>query len=205
MQLLSHLNIRTKLASIVVLAAVTAFAIVAVSASLSRGRMIDDRVAQMREATDMLMGLAQSLQGDVAAGKITQADALAQLHQRAHRMIFANGQGYPVVYLPDTTTFVNVGKPETEGKITGGRLGNGALISDLQFGAAKARPEGSAFVYAYPRPGQNVPVGKIAYARFFAPWGIVMSYGLYMDDIDADVNALLLHLGAVGAALLLLM
>jgi methyl-accepting chemotaxis protein len=205
MQLLSHLNIRTKLASIVVLAAVTAFAIVAVSASLSRGRMIDDRVAQMREATDMLMGLAQSLQDDVAAGKITQADALAQLHQRAHRMIFANGQGYPVVYLPDTTTFVNVGKPETEGKITGGRLGNGALISDLQFGAAKARPEGSAFVYAYPRPGQNVPVGKIAYARFFAPWGIVMSYGLYMDDIDADVNALLLHLGAVGAALLLLM
>ena len=100
---------------------------------------------------------------------------------------------------------MNVGKPETEGKITGGRLGNGALISDLQFGAAKARPEGSAFVYAYPRPGQNVPVGKIAYARFFAPWGIVMSYGLYMDDIDADVNALLLHLGAVGAALLLLM
>jgi methyl-accepting chemotaxis protein len=205
MKLLSHLKIRTKLASIVVLAAVTAFAIVAVSASLSKNRMTEDRIAQMREATDMLMGLAQSLQDDVAAGKMTQAEALAQLHQRAHHMTFAGGQGYPVVYLPDTTTFVNVGKPETEGKITGGRLANGALISDLQFGAAKARPEGSAFVYAYPRPGQDVAVGKIAYARFFAPWGIVMSYGLYMDDIDADVNALLLHLGAVGAGLLALM
>jgi methyl-accepting chemotaxis protein len=205
MKLLSYLKIRTKLASIVMLAAVTAFAIVAVSASLSRSRMIDDRVSQMREATDILTGLAQSLQDDVAAGKMTQAEALTQLHQRAHRMIFANGQGYPVVYLPDTTTFVNVGKPETEGKITGGRLASGALISDLQFGAAKARPEGSAFVYAYPRPGQDVPVGKIAYARFFAPWGIVVSYGLYMDDIDADTNAMLLHLGAIGAGLLVLM
>ncbi len=93
MKLLSHLKIRTKLASIVLLAALTAFAIVAASASLSRTRMIDDRVAQMREATELLMGLAQSLQDDVAAGKMTQADALAQLHQRAHRMTFANGQG----------------------------------------------------------------------------------------------------------------
>ncbi|HLY65837.1 MAG TPA: cache domain-containing protein, partial [Chloroflexota bacterium] len=141
------------------LAALTAFAIVAASASLSHSRMIDDRVAQMREATELLMGLAQSLQDDVAAGKMTQAEALAQLHQRAHRMTFANGQGYPVVYLPDATTFVNVGQPGTEGKITGARLANGARISDLQFGAAQAAPEGSAFVYEYPRPGQNVPVG----------------------------------------------
>jgi methyl-accepting chemotaxis protein len=205
MNLLSHLKIRTKLASIVVLAAVTALAIVTTSAWLSRSRMIDDRVAQMREATEILMGLAQSLQDDVAAGKMTQAEALAQLHQRAHRMLFADGQGYPVVYLPDATTFVNVGKPETEGKITGARLANGARISDLQFGAARARPEGSAFIYAYPRPGQDIPVGKIAYSRFFAPWGIVISYGLYMDDIDADTNALLLRLGAVGTVLLVLM
>jgi methyl-accepting chemotaxis protein len=205
MKLLSHLKIRTKLASIVVLAALIAFAIVAASASLSRTRMIDDRVAAMREATDLLMGLAQSLQDDVAAGKMTQADALAQLHQRAHRMTFANGQGYPVVYLPDATTFVNVGQPGAEGKITGARLANGARISDLHFGAARAAPEGSAFLYEYPRPGQSVPVGKMAYSRFFAPWGIVISYGLYVDDIDADLNALLLRLGAVGGGLLALM
>jgi methyl-accepting chemotaxis protein len=159
----------------------------------------------MREATDLLMGLAQSLQDDVAAGKMTQADALAQLHQRAHRMTFANGQGYPVVYLPDATTFVNVGQPGAEGKITGARLANGARISDLHFGAARAAPEGSAFLYEYPRPGQSVPVGKMAYSRFFAPWGIVISYGLYVDDIDADLNALLLRLGAVGGGLLALM
>ena len=51
MQLLSRLNIRTKLAGIVVLAALTALAIIAASASLSRSRMIEDRVAQMREGS----------------------------------------------------------------------------------------------------------------------------------------------------------
>ena len=61
MSLLSRLKIRTKLASMVVLAALTVFATVAVSASLSQRRMIDDRIAQMRTAVDMMIGMAQTL------------------------------------------------------------------------------------------------------------------------------------------------
>jgi methyl-accepting chemotaxis protein len=61
MKLLSHLKIRTKLASMVVLAALTVTAIITVSASLSKSRMMDDRVQQMRTAVDLLHGLAQSL------------------------------------------------------------------------------------------------------------------------------------------------
>ena len=69
MKLLSHLKIRTKLASVVVLAALTVFAIVAIAATLSRSRMLDDRINQMRTAVDLLYGLAQSFQDDVTAGK----------------------------------------------------------------------------------------------------------------------------------------
>ena len=45
----------------------------------------------------------------------------------------------------------------------------------------------------------------MVYVRSFAPWNVVMSYGLYVDDVDADVNALLMRLGAIGAGLLVLM
>jgi len=205
MKLLSQLKIRTKLASIVALAALTAFAIVVVAASLSRGRMIEDRVAQMREAVDMLMGLAQSLQDQVVAGKMTLAEAQAQFRQHAHHMSFGNGQSYAVAYLPDATTLVNGANPAVDGKITGSRAANGAVVADLQFAAARSAPEGAAVTYDYPRPGQTIPVRKMAFARVFSPWNVIMSYGIYMDDIDADVNTVLLHLGAIGAGLLVLM
>jgi methyl-accepting chemotaxis protein len=40
------------------------------------------------------------------------------------------------------------------------------------------------------------------YARNYAPWDITLSSGLYVDDLESDVNALLVKLGSVGAAVL---
>jgi methyl-accepting chemotaxis protein len=97
MTLLSHLKIRTKLASMVCLAALTVTAIIAVSAVLSKSRMMDDRVQQMKAAVDLLHGLAQTFQDDVAAGKMSSDDAKLQFRQRARTMKFGGGQGYPVV------------------------------------------------------------------------------------------------------------
>ena len=73
MKLLSHLKIRTKLASMVCLSALTVTAIIGVSSVLSKSRMLEDRVQQMRTAVDMLHNLAQSLEEEVGAGKLTQA------------------------------------------------------------------------------------------------------------------------------------
>src|SRR5207342_2186940 len=41
--------------------------------------------------------------------------------------------------------------------------------------------------------------------RRFAPWDIYVTYGLYVDDIDTDSNALMLRLGLVGSGLLALL
>ena len=205
MKLLSHLKIRTKLASVVILAALTVFAIVAVAATLSRSRMLDDRINQMRTAVDLLYGLAQSFQDDVAAGKMPLAEAQLRFRERAHHMSFNNGQGYPVAYLDDSTLLLNGANPKLEGKILGTTDANGIVIAEAQLKAGHANPEGATTSYLYPRPGQTVPVRKMVFVRSFAPWNIVLSYGLYVDDIDADVNALLLRLGAIGGGLMLLM
>jgi len=177
MGLLSHFRIRTKLASMVVFAALTVFAIIAVAASLTASRMQADRVEQMRTAVDMLYGLAQSLQDDVAIGKMTQAEALAEFHRRGTKMTFDGGQGYAVVYHPDTSLLINAANPQFEGKITGTKDANGVLISDVLFAAARQSAAGGMVAYLYPRPGQTVPVRKMAFARRFAPWDITMSYG----------------------------
>ena len=205
MNLLSQLKIRTKLASMVALAALTVCIIIALSASLSENRMMSDRVTQMRTAVDLLYGMAQSLQDEVAAGKMTLAEAQAQFRSRGRQMKFDNGQSYPVAYNADTSILLNGANPQLEGKITGAKDSNGVVIADAQVAAGRSSPQGGLTSYLYPRPGQTVPVRKMAFVRAFAPWNILLSYGLYADDIDADVNALLWRLGAMGAGLMALL
>jgi methyl-accepting chemotaxis protein len=205
MGLLSRLKIRTKLASMVALSALTVCAIIVLSASLSERRMLEDRIAQLHAAADMIIGLAQTLQDEVTAGKMTLAEAQAQFRQRGRKMTFNKGQGYPVVYAADTSIMLNGANPQLEGKITGATDSNGVVIAKAQIEAAQRSPEGGTATYLYPRPGQTVPVPKMVFVRSFAPWNVVMSYGLYIDDLDTDVNALLLRLGAIGAGIMLLM
>jgi methyl-accepting chemotaxis protein len=201
--MLSRLRIRTKLASMVVFAALAVFAIIAVAASLSQSRMQTDRIEQMRVAVDLLYGLAQGLQDEVASGKMTVAEAQAEFRKRGRKMQFNGGQGYPIAYFPDQTIFLNGANPQLEGKITGAKDSDGVLIAEAQIAAGKRSPTGGIAPYLYPRPGQTIPVRKMAFARHFAPWNVTMSYGLYVDDIDTDVNALWWRLGLVGLGLIL--
>ncbi len=205
MSLLSRLKIRTKLASMVALAALTVCAIIAVAASLSERRMMEDRVVQLRTAVELLVGLAETLQNEVASGKMSLVEAQHQFRQRGGRMMFNKGQGYPVVYNPDTSLLLNGANPQLEGKITGAVDSNGVMIADAIINAGQRSPDGATASYLYPRPGQTVPVRKMVFARHFAPWNVTMSYGLYVDDVNADVNALLLRLGAIGAGVIMLM
>jgi methyl-accepting chemotaxis protein len=205
MKLLGHLRIRTKLASMVGLAAITVTAIIGVSGVLSKSRMMDDRVQQMKAAVDLLHSLAQTYQDDAAAGKMPLDDAKLQFRQRARTMKFGGGQGYPVVYNADTSILVNGANPQLEGKITGAIDSNGILIADAQLNAARQASQGGVTSYLYPRPGQTEPVRKTVFVRQFTPWNATISYGLYVDDIDADVRALTLELAAVGLGLMLLM
>ena len=205
MSLLSRLKIRTKLASMVALAALTVCAIIAVAASLSERRMMEDRVVQLRTAVELLVGLAETLQNEVVSGKMSLVEAQHQFRQRGGRMMFNKGQGYPVVYNPDTSLLLNGANPQLEGKITGAVDSNGVMIADAIINAGQRSPDGATASYLYPRPGQTVPVQKMVFARHFAPWNVTMSYGLYVDDVNADVNALLLRLGAIGAGVIMLM
>jgi methyl-accepting chemotaxis protein len=206
MSLLSRFKIRTKLASMVVLAALTVLAIVGVAAWLSRARMLEDRVVQMHTAVDLIYGLAETLQTEVAAGKLTVDEAKNKFRYLARHMTFNNGQGYPIAYnATDTSLMLNSANEKLEGKIVGAKDANGVMIADAQISAARQKPEGNTTSYLYPRPGQTEPVRKVVFVRAFAPWNIVMSYGLYVDDIDADVNALLLRLGMIGGGLVLLL
>ena len=75
MNLLSRFKISSKLAGMLALSALAVCANIALSTSLSQKRMMDDRVTQLRTAVDIVIGMAHSMQEEIAAGKLTMAEA----------------------------------------------------------------------------------------------------------------------------------
>ncbi len=202
MSLLSRFTIRTKLTGMVLVSAASICAVIAVAATLSQKRMQQDRMEQLHTAVDLMTGMAESLQEQVTAGKVKLIDAQMQYRALARTMLFGNKQGYLVAYRPDGVILVNAGNPKLEDKNTGAKDSNGVLISKAIMDAGKQTASGGATYYLYPRPGQTEPVSKMVYARHYAPWDVTFSAGLYVDDLDSDVNALLVRLGSLGAVVL---
>ena len=61
--------------------------------------------------------------------------------------------------------------------------------------------EGKGFVAtSFPRPGKTEPVPKLQYVERVKGWDWVVGSGVYMDDVDAEVRAVLARNLAVAAA-----
>src|SRR3546814_10258279 len=49
-----------------------------------------------------------------------------------------------------------------------------------------AQGGGGFLEYVFPRPGSDVPVGKLGYAAPFKPWDIWLGTGIYLSDFNAE-------------------
>jgi methyl-accepting chemotaxis protein len=205
MNLLSRFKISSKLAGMLALSALAVCANIALSTSLSQKRMLDDRVTQLRTAVDIVIGMAKSMQEEISAGKLTMAEAESQLRTRCRHMMFDKGQGYPAAYRADATVVMNAANPQIEGRISTTKDSNGVPIVATILEAASRDPNGTTTTYTYARPGETTPLPKLVFVRKFEPWNMVFAVGLYVDDIDADMNTLLVRLGATGAVVMVLM
>ena len=49
--------------------------------------------------------------------------------------------------------------------------------------------KGAGYVdYMWPKPGESTPVPKVSYVKLFKPWGFIVGSGVYMDDVQADLE-----------------
>ncbi|WP_296445110.1 methyl-accepting chemotaxis protein [Rhodoferax sp. UBA5149] len=95
-------------------------------------------------------------------------------------------------------------KPELDGK-SGSAIRDPSGVAVFEAFAEKVRKDKAGFMeYQWPKPGKEVPVGKISYVQGFEPWGWVVGSGLYMDDLRDDfiANATGLGLVALVAAII---
>ena len=131
MSMLSHLQLRTKLALLLGLSALALVASIASGASLMQQRMIGDRVDKLRAVVQSAMGFARTLDKQVANGQITRDQALAQFRDDLHTVRFDSGTNYVLVQTPDGIVVMHGGDPAREGKPTASKDADGRSSADL--------------------------------------------------------------------------
>ncbi len=204
MFLLSHLRLRTKLGLLLCLCAFGLAAAAGLGAVMLHQRMIDDRVEKLQAAVDTTSSIARSLEAQVAAGRITREQGMAQLRDLVHAMRFDNGNGYLSVYTDTGLTTMHGANPGLEGKPVPLDAATGRSVFTLTTEALVGHDNG-VITYSFPRPGQKEPLRKVAAVTRFAPWQLVFLVGAYTDDLDAVFHASLWRLGGIGGGILALM
>ncbi len=80
-------------------------------------------------------------------------------------------------------------KPELGGRSLADFKDHGGKHLFLEFvKVCKVSGEGTVD-YMWPKPGQEEPVPKLSYVKLFAPWGWIIGTGIYIEDVEASLNA----------------
>ena len=199
----SRLQLRTKLLVLVALSAVAVLAAITLSAFVVRDRMVEDRVDKLRAVVQSTISLARSLEDQVAAKTLTHDQAIDQIRDTMHRMRFDGGNGYVTLLTDDGIVLVQPADPTRENKPSTAADASGRSLNALYADALRDGDTG-VVSYTYPKPGQTQVVPKIAYVARFAPWHAVVLSGAYIDDLDGEIRATIIHLGLFAGLILVL-
>jgi methyl-accepting chemotaxis protein len=204
MSLLSQLRLRTKLALLVGLSALALLAAVGAAGSIMRERMYDERVDKLRSLAEQAASVADDIEKQEAAGGLTRAQAIERYRNAIRPIRYAGGIGYYFAYGMDGQTLVLGPTPEVEGTNRFGATdADGKFL--VQAMIETARAGGGTVVYRYPKPGSTAPLPKLAYVEPIPAWNMLVATGLYIDDLDNDVRATLLHLSMFAGMALAIM
>ena len=130
------------------------------------------------------------------AGLLSRADAQKQAYETINAMKF-DPDGYFFGYDYDVTMLFHPDPKRVGQNFKGKADSKGYAYRDELVKLARAG--GGRTDFYGPKPGEEGnDFRKTSYAKAFEPWGVVVVTGLYMDDLDAEVNAAIFKAISIG-------
>jgi len=180
-------GISAKLSAVVMIAILGFLLISGAALYALRASMVQDRVTKVRNLIEVGRDIAKGFHERALKGEFDDATAKARTVEVLNSLRYDKVE-YFFVYTYDGDCVVLPPKPERVGKnFIDLKDANGSPFVLALINAAKAG--GGDVFYPFPRPGSDVPLGKVAYVLPFEPWGWMMGTGIYLDDIDAEFHA----------------
>jgi methyl-accepting chemotaxis protein len=153
-----------------------------------RALIMAERQSGVQQTVELAHGLLAHYQTQAAQGKLPEDQARTQA-LAAIKALRYSGQEYFWINDMQPKMVMHPIKPEMDGrdlsdfKDVAGKL----LYNDF---VAVVKTSGAGMVsYLWPKPGQTQPVPKIAYVKGFAPWGLIVGSGVYVDTVTDAVVA----------------
>ena len=202
--MLSNLKIRHRLALLVVGALILMVATAAYGLLVLRASIIEDKRIETREIVNLAYSIAEHYGKQAETGKLPLEEAkeraqteIAALRYEADNYFSQYDTAYRMVRHPF--------KPELNGKdLSELKDSTGKRIVYEMVEAAK-RGKGEFVEYLWPRGADKTPLPKLATARLYAPWGLVVASGIYIDDVDTQFRQAASVIGiGIGIGMLLL-
>lgn len=183
--MLSNLKIRHRLALLVVGALVLMVATASYGLLILRASILEDKRTETREIVNLAYSIAEHYGKQAETGKLS----LEEARERAQSDIAAlryEGDNYFSQYDTAYRMVRHPFKPELNGKdLSELKDSTGKRIVYEMVEVAK-RGQGEFVEYLWPRGADKLPLPKLATARLYAPWGLVVASGIYIDDVETQ-------------------
>ena len=156
-------------------------------------------VMNLQQATSLL----GSYQKQVETGSLTQEEAKRQAAERIASIRY-DGSNYLWIHDLESKMIMHPIKPELNGKdMSQEKDVNGTYIFVEMTKACKDKGKGCV-QYQWPKPGNTQPIPKISCVELFQPWGWIVGTGIYIDDVDAQMQKIEIGIGAALCIMLAL-
>src|ERR1019366_98607 len=190
---LTNLTITPKLGILVGVALLGLCIAGVLSGYLMQQEMLAARIDQVRSIVEVARNMAAGLQKQVDAGQLTKEAAIAEFNRRANTMTFDNGAGYMFGSTMEGVTLIGP-DPKLHGQNRLDVVTNGRGIGREWRDNVAAKGDHTMF-YEYSKPGQAVPLRKVAYAAAIPGWNMYVGTGAYLEDLDAKLKPIIWALG----------
>ncbi len=190
-----RITLRLKLTMIALSAAVALIATTLICFKLFSATLMEERLASVYHQVEIARSMIATFSDAAARGEMTDEEAKATALKAVAAIRFGDGD-YIFV---NTLEGVRLANPNAKllGKSgLGAKDANGVLYMDELIAAAK---RGGGYVsYMHSRGGDALPTPKVSYAVLNERWGWVIGTGVYIDDLNITMHALMLRVIAVG-------
>ncbi|GAB2181546.1 methyl-accepting chemotaxis protein [Denitratisoma sp. agr-D3] len=183
--MLAQLKIRHRLALLVAGALVVLCVVSAYGLAVLRMNIVEAKRDKAWQAVDMAYSVAEYY------GRLSDAGKLEPIQARdeavtAIAALRYDGDNYISQYDTSYHMVRHPLKPEMNGKdMSDLKDSQGVAIVVALVEAAK-RGKGEAVEYLWPKGSDPTPRPKLAMAKLYAPWGLVVQSGIYMDDVREE-------------------
>lgn len=150
-------------------------------------KLYDEKFQNTRHLVEAAWGILDYYGKQVTSGGLSKEEAQKQALLVVKNLRFEKADYFWINDMQPRMIMHPI-KPELDGKDLNDNKdpkGKRLFVAFVE----KVKAEGAGFVdYYWPKPGKTEPVPKISYVKGFPDWGWIIGSGIYIDDVQTEMN-----------------